>query len=69
MNEKEKLEESINTILNINGLLIVLANKGLITSQELIEGKELAKEDLKKAYPKLSLINCTTKLRTKKRRN
>ena len=53
MNEKEKLEESINTILNVNGLLIVLANKGLITSQELIEGKELAKEDLKKAYPKL----------------
>lgn len=53
MNEKEMMEESINSILNINGLLIVLANKGIITSQELIQGKELAKQDLKKSYPKL----------------
>lgn len=53
LNEKDKLEESINSILNINGLLIILANKGIITPEELIEGKALAKEDLKKAYPKL----------------
>lgn len=62
MNEKAKMEEMVNSIININGLLYILASKGIVTPQELIDAKKIALNDLKKEYPQLFKNNETASI-------
>lgn len=45
--------EQINTILNTNAVLILLEDKGLITSEEFTKAKERAYDEYKREFPKL----------------
>ncbi|MEH7736494.1 hypothetical protein QPL77_12915 [Bacillus pumilus] len=49
----DALEEQVNNILNTNALLILMGEKGVISSEEFEDAKNIALEEFKKEYPEL----------------
>lgn len=51
--EYDSLKEEVNTLLNVNALILALNRKGLITADEFTLAKEQALADLKKEFPNM----------------
>ncbi|MED1221552.1 hypothetical protein [Bacillus paralicheniformis] len=54
--EFDLLEEAVNNMINTNALLILLNEKGFITSDEFTKAKKEAIEDFKLDFPTLFKI-------------
>ncbi|MDV2883851.1 hypothetical protein RYX45_01565 [Alkalihalophilus pseudofirmus] len=49
----DSLEEQINDILNMNALLALLNEKGIISAKEFVNAKQKALEEFKAEHPDL----------------
>lgn len=49
----DQLSEQVNDIINLNALISILANKGIIETDEFIKEKDKALKEFKEQYPTL----------------